>query len=272
MIGCMLLQSAKQNLNKIYETGHSLYGTSFYNSWRAIRFTIKGKAIGTSKEWESFDNFRNDMYSSYSPGLRLCRTDKSKPFSKDNCKWVDKSELTKAKLASLTYNGQTKTLVEWCADFKLHLNGVKLRYYRKKYDTPEKILFGLPKRKKRPLLNSADLKQVALRSKAGKMISAYRCKDRKRGYIGFDLTPDWFIEHILCQTCCYCGTKSFLGADRLDNTRGHSKDNIVPACYPCNAMRGDRFTHEEMILLGSFIKEKLPHKIIGEQNGTITIR
>jgi len=68
-----------------------------------------------------------------------------------------------------------------------------------------------------------------------------------------DLTYDWFYENIHTQPCVYCGEENNNGADRIDNNKGHTKDNIVPACALCNITRANRFSHEEMLLLGNTI-------------------
>lgn len=42
---------------------------------------------------------------------------------------------------------------------------------------------------------------------------------------------------------------------RIDNSKGHTKDNVVPACYECNCARNSNFTFEEMKALGQTIKQ-----------------
>ena len=41
--------------------------------------------------------------------------------------------------------------------------------------------------------------------------------------------------------CCYCGETDWhkLGADRIDNSKPHSKENCVCACEKCNVERRD---------------------------------
>lgn len=39
--------------------------------------------------------------------------------------------------------------------------------------------------------------------------------------------------------CSYCGLEHAHGLDRLDNSKGHSKDNVVPCCEKCNYLLGD---------------------------------
>ena len=39
------------------------------------------------------------------------------------------------------------------------------------------------------------------------------------------------------------------------DSKGHTKDNVVPCCYDCNCARNDNFSHEEMVILGKTISE-----------------
>lgn len=49
-----------------------------------------------------------------------------------------------------------------------------------------------------------------------------------------------FIENMISKSCSYCGENEIrLTLDRVDNTRGHTKDNVVTACCRCNHARGD---------------------------------
>ena len=63
-----------------------------YNSWRAFRFTEKGKNIGNSEDWNSFKTFFNDVFPTYKKGLLFRRLDTSKPYSKENFIWATKEE------------------------------------------------------------------------------------------------------------------------------------------------------------------------------------
>jgi len=85
----------------------------------------------------------------------------------------------------------------------------------------------------------------------------YRAKeifDRK-----FDLTPYQFRQ-LTNQNCYYCGQEPdqemvnrnsgekaiyiYNGLDRLDNEKGYTIDNVVPACGDCNQMKSDRNLEE----------------------------
>ena len=68
-----------------------------------------------------------------------------------------------------------------------------------------------------------------------------------------NLTADEILEYIV-QPCVYCGTTTKnRGLDRIDNSLPHIKGNVQTACTDCNVMRGDRFTVQEMKLIGKTV-------------------
>ena len=87
------------------------------------------------------------------------------------------------------------------------------------------------------------------------MISSYRNKDKRNGVDICDLTIDWMIDNILTKSCIYCGDTHRIGCDRLDNNKGHTKNNVVPCCLECNTARNNNFSFEEMKILGKTIGE-----------------
>lgn len=93
-----------------------------------------------------------------------------------------------------------------------------------------------------------------LSGKAITLLKAYKTSDRNKNRF-FDLPKKWFIENILEKTCYYCGSSNQIGADRINNSKGHSMDNVLPCCSVCNSVRSDIFTVEEMIKIGKTIKE-----------------
>jgi hypothetical protein len=47
--------------------------------------------------------------------------------------------------------------------------------------------------------------------------------------------------------CTYCGeTIQPRGLDRIDNSKGHLRDNVLPCCATCNVTRSNRFSSSEM--------------------------
>lgn len=92
------------------------------------------------------------------------------------------------------------------------------------------------------------------------ILRGYRENDKKKN-LECTLTEEWIVNNILNKTCTYCGTNIKLGCDRIDNSKGHTKDNCIPCCYSCNIMRGDRFSYNEMMILSPVLKE-----IMGRRN------
>lgn len=115
---------------------------SLFNSWRARVYTKKGKLAGFPDSWKTFKGFLSDIPDGWSRGKILVRKNSKLPFSKENCYWGDKGDETCGKLIKLTYNGETKTIAEWCIEYNLNYNGVRQRYFKGKNYTIEEILFG----------------------------------------------------------------------------------------------------------------------------------
>lgn len=58
----------------------------------------------------------------------------------------------------------------------------------------------------------------------------------------------WESYSELRQKPCYsCQYPIVTGLDRIDNVKGHNKDNVLPCCYECNVARSDFWTVQEMI-------------------------
>jgi hypothetical protein len=91
-----------------------------------------------------------------------------------------------------------------------------------------------------------------------KLYHQYKTKAEKKGRL-FDLTEDEFFP-MTQQNCHYCGSKPSLdvrikpnspayrynGIDRVDNTRGYSKDNCVTCCSVCNYAKRS-MTHSQFL-------------------------
>ena len=65
-----------------------------------------------------------------------------------------------------------------------------------------------------------------------------RQADRKRGRLN-DLDLD-LVREAVAEPCRYCGETTLrMTLDRIDNSLGHTKANVVPACERCNYARRD---------------------------------
>jgi hypothetical protein len=100
----------------------------------------------------------------------------------------------------------------------------------------------------------AGLYYSTIRGRAAVLGSVYRRIDKKRGRAVPISTAE--LEKVITRPCVYCGDSTApRGADRIDNSRGHGIDNIVPACCDCNRTRADRFTHAEMFIIGKAVAQ-----------------
>lgn len=84
----------------------------------------------------------------------------------------------------------------------------------------------------------------------------YKRFDMNKYNTELDYSIETFIDIIKNNSCYYCDeNNNKLGFDRKDNNKGHILDNVVVCCELCNMTRGDRYSVEEMLLLGEVIKK-----------------
>jgi hypothetical protein len=83
---------------------------------------------------------------------------------------------------------------------------------------------------------------------------------KKRG-LAFDISQELFNE-LIKKDCFYCGQSAIFqrnGLDRIDNTGGYIKENVVPCCFVCNQMKGklseDNFISHLIRILEYALKE-----------------
>lgn len=235
-----------------------------FNSWRSMLYTEKGKKAGCSEEWKDFEVFFNDVSPTYKHDLVFHRIDTSLPFSKDNFIWVTPDQaamMNDHNIIHLNYNEECLTLKEASIKYNQPLNAIKMRYYKHR-DTYsiEEIIFG--RKIKRGSKTPRDVSSKSEeRIKASKLISSYKCKDKKHGHEICDIDIDWMLGNIIHKPCVYCGDTHLIGCDRIDNSKGHLKTNVVPCCCSCNKARGDSFSYEEMLVLGNTIKQIKSNRI-----------
>lgn len=54
---------------------------------------------------------------------------------------------------------------------------------------------------------------------------------------------------------------TYHGLDRIDNTKGHDSDNIVPACWRCNNLRGKRSVPEFLEVIQDIYLNRINHEL-----------
>ena len=74
-------------------------------------------------------------------------------------------------------------------------------------------------------------------ARANMLLCAYNNSDKKRGRGKGDLTAKWIVDNIFSKHCVHCGESDWrkIGCNRLDNSKPHTKDNVEPCCFKCNA-------------------------------------
>lgn len=86
--------------------------------------------------------------------------------------------------------------------------------------------------------------------RAANLVNSYKLNDKKYNRGECTLTAQWIIDNIFTKPCHYCCGKEgweVIGCDRIDNSKPHTEDNVVPCCDECNTKRG-RKTYEEFLM------------------------
>lgn len=93
----------------------------------------------------------------------------------------------------------------------------------------------------RPQLSKKQI-QAARDRRLPRKFNRYKAKVLKYGKVSFNLTLQ-DVEALLAANCCsYCGgnlPEVGLGLDRIDSSKGYTKDNVSPCCTKCNIMKSD---------------------------------
>lgn len=78
---------------------------------------------------------------------------------------------------------------------------------------------------------------------AKSIVNNYKKMDRERGFDpNQTISAEWFLQNIAYRPCAHCGLQAIglIGCNRLDNTKGHTIDNVEPCCFKCNARENIR--------------------------------
>lgn len=105
----------------ILQRCNDVWSTDYKNYW----------GRGIKCEWISFDEFYNDMFSTYKEWLTIERSDVNWNYCKDNCSWITKKEQANNKRNSnkITIDWITKNLAHWADFLWIKRSTVSMRYY-----------------------------------------------------------------------------------------------------------------------------------------------
>ena len=119
-------------------------------------------------------------------------------------------------------------------------NREKRREIQKKWDNnnPEYITQYRERNKERIHEKDAQYNQTKI-GRGNKLVTAYKHSDKVYGRGECTITGEWIVENIFNSKCHYCGETDWhkLGCDRIDNSKPHTEDNVVPCCADCNTRK-----------------------------------
>jgi len=122
------------------KTGNDLYWIYLdmhrrcYDSRRPAYARYGAKGTRVCDEWHNFETFSNDVGKRPSPKHTIDRIDNNKGYSPDNTRWATRAEqnVNKTNHKYYEYNGEKRTLPDWCRVLKLNKNTINFRIRRGK--------------------------------------------------------------------------------------------------------------------------------------------
>jgi hypothetical protein len=84
-------------------------------------YNYGGRGIKACDRWKDINNFLEDMYSSYQPGLELDRINVNGDYEPENCRWVTRKQNMNNMRRNriVEYNGIRKTVSEWSDELNI---------------------------------------------------------------------------------------------------------------------------------------------------------
>ena len=122
-------------------TTHGESRTKLYHVWQGMKsrcnnpnyhqyYLYGGRGISVCDEWMDYINFKEwAINNGYKPGLTIDRIDTDGNYCPENCRWVTQKEQQNNKRTNrtITYNGETHSLMEWCELLQLNYERVSSR-------------------------------------------------------------------------------------------------------------------------------------------------
>lgn len=143
-ISCGCYKKEKMSdMMKLIKKTHGLSKTRQYGIWshmlnrcnskKNIGYSLYGgRGIKVCDRWLKFENFWEDMKANYSDSLSIDRIDNNGNYEPGNCRWATPEQQQQNKRQSkngrlITYEGQTKTLMQWAKSLKMRFTTLQMR-------------------------------------------------------------------------------------------------------------------------------------------------
>ncbi len=122
---------------------HGLSHTKIYYVWQAMRRRCietknkdyshyGGRGIVFDSRWNDFAVFLKEMKDTYREGLELDRIDNNGNYSKENCRWADRTTQTNNSRNNhyLEFQGERLTLAQWSRKLGINYSTIRARCQR----------------------------------------------------------------------------------------------------------------------------------------------
>jgi hypothetical protein len=125
-------------------TTHGMTGTPLFSVWKGMLSRCRnpngkpfknygGRGIVVCERWQTFENFYDDMASTYQDGMTIEREDNDGPYSSDNCIWATRTAQSRNRRSCYYVESPWGriTLSEAAAHVGISFCAMKMRYVRK---------------------------------------------------------------------------------------------------------------------------------------------
>jgi hypothetical protein len=138
---------------------HGMTNTKFHRAYQSLKTRCNNKNFkdhkiyfdkGIKCEWESFENFKKDMYKSYLKHVEkhgekqttLDRVDGNGNYCKENCRWATlyTQSNNRSNNIQVTINGETKNIAEWARAYGLKKETIYDRIKKLRWDKVRAVI------------------------------------------------------------------------------------------------------------------------------------
>lgn len=147
--GCLLKEKLKNGLNST----HGMSKTRIYATWGRIIYRCYnkktsdwylygGRGIKVCDRWRySFENFFEDMGSTYKEGLTIDRKDNDGNYEPENCRWATQKQQQRNKRNShnITFNGKTQCIAAWAEELGIKVSTLGMRITKYGWSVEESL-------------------------------------------------------------------------------------------------------------------------------------